>query len=191
MPRQRRKYALRRKVAKTAKKRLRKGLAAARYKQSDRRENRASAQKNAPERAFGRRAAKVGPFPGKRGRAETGKRGGGRKRGGFPVHSRKMARRKIRLGRRRRGRTQRKSEKHKTDGIRDGSTARPETRHMLAAEGKKIGKRKRDPALERRKAEKNGLKERKIGDRSPENRKKGEIAPKRCTFFCFCSIITK
>ena len=81
MPRQRRKYALRRKVAKTAKKRLRKGLAAARYKQSARRENRASARKNAPERAFGRRAAKVGPFPGKRGRAETKKRGGGKQAG--------------------------------------------------------------------------------------------------------------
>ena len=83
------------------------------------------------------------------------KRGGGRKRGGFPVHSRK-----IRLGRRRRrrtrGRTQRKREKHKTGGIRDGSAARPETRHMSAAAGKKIGKRKRATAPKRRKAEKMG-----------------------------------
>lgn len=84
----------------------------------------------------------------------------GSKRGGFPVHSRKMARRKIRLGRRRRGRTrgrmQRKSEKHKTDGIRDGSTARPETRHMSATAGKKTGKRKRLPPQSAEKRKKMG-----------------------------------
>ena len=119
----------------------------------------------------------------------------GSKRGGFPVHSRKMARRKIRLGRRRRGRTrgrtQRKREKHKTDGIKAGSAAGRKRaicrRQQERKPGKESGSRPKAPKSGKKWAEREG--KRSFG--TPKTENKEENAPKRCTFFCFCSIITK